>query len=135
MSTPKRFYVRKRTVTLQNVRLLGFSIWAIYNQSPLGKVKVKVLLLKSESESASVGIQYMGNLQSESTCRPLQDPLLQQLSSQTTPTRLRWKVKINNQQQTVILINVSTSFDKLRAKEIPTLQVTMLVIFYVFKIF
>ena len=77
----------------------------------------------------------MGNLQSESTWGPLQEPLLPQLSSQTTrPTRLRWKVKINNQQTTVILKNVSTLFDKLRMKEIPTHKVTMLTIFYVFKI-
>ena len=77
----------------------------------------------------------MGNLQSESTWGPLQEPLLPQLSSQTTrPTRLRWKVKINNQQTTVILKNVSTLFDKLRTKEILTLKVTMLTIFYVFKI-
>ena len=76
----------------------------------------------------------MGNLQSETTWRPLQEPLLQQLSSQTTPTRLRWKVKINNQ-QTGILKNVSILFDRLKTKEIPTLKMTMLAIFYVFKIY
>ena len=74
----------------------------------------------------------MGNLQSEATWGPLQEPLLQQSSSHTTPTRLGWKVKINNQ-QTVILKNVSILFDQLRKKEIPTLKVTMLTIFNVFK--